>query len=43
MEYNVFESKFAYCTYKEILFTGTIEECITFIACSELNLEMLPM
>lgn len=42
--YKVFESKYYYSNYKDILFTGTYDECVRFIlANSELSLEMIPV
>jgi len=43
-QYKVFESKYYYSTYKEILFIGSYDECIQFfIKNSGMSLEMLPI
>jgi len=43
-QYKVFESRFYYSTYKEILFVGNYNECTKFILLNpQLNLEMLPL
>lgn len=43
-QYKVFDSKYYYSTYKEILFTGTYDACVEFIIENkDLQLEMLPI
>jgi len=43
-QYKVFESKYYYSTYKEILFIGSYDECVEFIIQNkDLYLEMLPL
>jgi len=41
-QYKVFESKYYYSTYKDVLFVGSYDECVEYIIQnSELNLDML--
>ena len=43
-KYKVFESKYYYSTYKDILFIGNYDECVEFIIQNNnLNLDMLPI
>jgi hypothetical protein len=43
-QFKVFESKYYYSTYKDILFIGSYNECFEYmIQNSQLNLEMLPV
>jgi uncharacterized UPF0146 family protein len=43
-QYKVFDSKYYYSTYKDILFIGNYDECVEFIIQNnDLNLEMLPI
>jgi len=43
-QYKVFDSKYYYSTYKDILFIGNYDECVNFIIQnSDYNLEMLPI
>lgn len=43
-QYKVFDSKYYYSTNKDILFTGSYDECVEFIIQnSNFNLEMLPI
>ena len=43
-QFKVFESRYYYSNYKDILFVGTEDECIEFIKKNKnLQLEMLPV
>jgi hypothetical protein len=43
-QYKVFDSKYYYSSYKEILFSGSYDDCVQFIIQNKgLNLEMLPI
>ena len=43
-QYKVFDSKYYYSAYKDILFIGNYDECVNFIMQnSDYNLEMLPI
>lgn len=43
-QYKVFDSKYYYSTYKDVLFIGNYDECVNFIMQnSDYNLEMLPI